>query len=255
MNNITKHEPTLPGLLPDAEAARLVDELVTFWPEDTTATVELRRAITVTDKRKLEKRLRELQSLLRPLSEASEERKRAATAIAQMFTGFPSMRNADGEGLTAAYLAILEDQPIFAVVAACKDVAQGKIPDLDTDWAPSSGRLHEQARKHAADPLMELVRIRKTLKGEPSRRPTDPATQKKIGEGLKQQASAMVAEQNEKIDSDRKRMREEMAARSRYRNERAMLAEYHRLGVEPRYAGDGVLISPSLLQSLQGKSY
>lgn len=246
MNELDKLAPTLPGLRPDVEAKRLVDELVAFWPEN--GKPELRRAITVSDKRALEKRVKELHGLLRPTFEASEERKRAAQAIAQMFTGFPSMRNADAQGLTAAYLAILEDQPLFAIVAACKDVAQGKVESLDVDWPPSSGRVHEQARKHAGGPTLELIRIRKTLDGEVQRRPVDKKEERRVGVGLQRMAEDLKAQD----DARTEKLMAEAAERQKRFNDAAILREYRRLGIEPVYADEGrtVLVSPSLRQSL-----
>lgn len=246
MNELEKLAPTLPGLRPDTEAKRLVEELVAFWPEN--GKPELRRAITVSDKRALEKRMKELNSLLRPTAEASEDRKRAAQAIAQMFTGFPSMRNADAQGLTAAYLAILEDQPIFAITAACKDVAQGKVEAIDPDWPPSSGRVHEQARQHAAAPLLELIRIKKTIDGEVQRRPLDKNEEKRVGIGLQKMSEDLKAADDARME----KLQADQAERQKRYNDAAILREYRRLGIEPIYADAErrVLVSPSLRAAL-----
>jgi hypothetical protein len=54
---------------------------------------------------------------------------------------------------------------------------------------------------------------------------------------------------NEAINS---KLVEEQQRRSKEQTERQVLAEYQRLGIEPRYAGD-MLISPSLFESLGRK--
>ena len=71
-----------------------------------------------------------------------------------------------------------------------------------------------------------------------------PEERAKVGEGLKQLAEGMRG-RIELEDTERKA---EQARRAVEDNDRLILAEYARLGIEPRYSG-GQLVSPSLLRA------
>src|SRR6476661_8930321 len=83
---------SLGSVAPDPEIQSTIDRLVAFWPNDGSPIV-LRRDPTESERNKLTLRYRDLHVALRPMS--LEDKKKAGRALATMFLGMPTMRNAD----------------------------------------------------------------------------------------------------------------------------------------------------------------
>lgn len=246
MNEIVKAQPSLP-LAKNDEAANVVDNVVDFWPDDGQP-ASLRRALTATEKKTLETRAVELVRVLRPISYASEEMKRAAQEIATLFLGFPSMRNIDAPTMVSAYVQHLSDLPIFAVRAAVEDVVRGRVKGLDPDWAPTSVRLHEVAQKHVTPIIEEQLRIEKTMKGVVPAPELTPEERDQIG----QKFHAFAKDVTQKIERELSDTAKRTLGRISDADRAAQLREYERLGIEPQWADKAktTLISPSLLKMI-----
>lgn len=71
--------------------------------------------------------------------------------VAGLMTGFPSMRGLskiEAQILVRKYADDLEGIPLWAIVAACKDISRGAISDMNPDFPPSAPRVRQQADEH-----------------------------------------------------------------------------------------------------------
>jgi hypothetical protein len=242
MNEIAKRKESIPTGL-DTGVRNIVDEVVMFWPDDGKP-VALRRGLTREEKAALQARVRELMMVLRPISQVSEEMKRAAEALAQMFLGFPSMRNVDAKAMITAYVQHMSDLPLYAIRAACDDVVKARVKGLDPDWPPTSVRLVEIAQSHTSGPIGESITIGKALAGKVHERETTPQEKERIRLGLQR----MSKDLQEKADQERiDRVAKTQQAVSDGTRAKILL-EYRRLGIEPVYADKEktILLSPAL---------
>ncbi len=232
----------------DVGVGQIIEQVVDFWPE--TGSASLRRDLTRPEKAALGGRADELKLALRPISQASEEMRRAAEALAQLFLGFPSMRNVDAQAMITAYVQHMSDMPLFAVRAACDDVVKGKVKGLDPDWPPTSVRLVEIAEKHSRPLIEESIRISKTLTGKQTVVEVSPEERARVGEKLKVMAQDMTKATGKEASDQAKATLAKMASD----NQEKILAEYRRLGIEPSYADPArtMLVSPSLRKLLGG---
>lgn len=244
--------PTLPGLLPDAEAQRIVDNVVRFWPDDGSPAV-LRREVVPDERMILEARRLRLHALLRPMREAGEELRRAAEAIAATMMCFTSMRNVeDPQGLIAAYVQAMSDLPIFAVLAACEDAKAGKIKGQDSDFMPSTALMIPAAEKRVFPVEGERLMIQKTLDGKVADPELTREQKDKLHVGLRAVADAITVEKGTRmpngkfIPDDRTppALRDSLNASTQAK----ILAEYRRLKRDPVYADKArtILLSPAL---------
>lgn len=224
----------------DPKARAIVDGVVGFWPNDGTAP-DLRREMTVTERGYLRMRQRDLHGILRPLS--IEERKHAAKAIAAMFLGFPNMRTADNQATVTAYIAALEQYPLFAITEACADVIRDRV-DINPDFAPSAPRMCELATRHLIPLRGELAVIEKTITARYERNPISDEERERVRKGLEELAGSMM-------ERDKIQRREHLTHQSVVIQEAAMKTifdHYRALGIEPIYADADkkILLSPAL---------
>ena len=85
-----------------------------------------------------------------------------ATAVSEMFLGFPSMRSVradEAKQMTAKYVKELEDLPQWAIDEACQRITRGSVIDASADFPPSSARV----RIVALDVVQPLRSARETL--------------------------------------------------------------------------------------------
>src|SRR5262245_47372714 len=173
----------------DENARAVVDEVVSFWPNDGSKAV-LRREMSFTERAILHDRQRIIHGLLRPLS--SEDRKVAARVIAAMFLGFPNMRQGDPQATVAAYVIAMSGFPLFAIVEACEDVSQRRVGDINPDFAPTAPRMCELATRHLVPLSGELLVIEKTIVAKVHEKVISPEERERIKTGLRELADAMI---------------------------------------------------------------
>lgn len=243
INNLIVPEPTLPGLVPDLEAARLADS---FRPVHEGQHVVIDRKPTDAERAILEKRLAAINAELLPISTNAAARGAAAEVIAGLLVGYGYARGDKRAAQTVTvYVNHLETVPLFAVRAACEDVKSGRVFDTDKrtgnrvplspDKEPSTIRLRAVAQRHVDVLKTERWRFQRVLTAKIAPPPISDVERARVAAGFEalkdelvtrnaetnlaeQAASAAVAE------ADLKRIRE------------AILAEYRREGLEPVYS-------------------
>lgn len=229
-NLTTTKGPALPGLAdPGAEAREVIAETVAFWPEDGRGAT-LARPLKAEEKRVLHDRLKGLSAELREMGPV--ERERAAQAVAQMFLAFPSTRNIDAAAMVSAYVAGMQDLPLAAIVAACEDVAKGRVKGIDPDWPPTGPRLHAIAKKHTARPETERLRIQRALAGTVARAAVTKEERERVGAKVRELADKLVSDRIEEREVVNKAALETMGARTLD----TQLRQYESAGVKPVYA-------------------
>lgn len=203
----------------------------------------------------LARRLGLLSAHLRPA-----KRGEIARAVSEMLSGFGSSRANEKEAMTvvAQYCAVLQAMPLWAIRRACGRFSRGEVgPDeidgkIDRAFAPSTAQLHAVAGKIVHDFRQEEMDIRDTQRGV--------IEHKLTGEGLKRMQRATSSwldrsdpaakAQVEALEDAQRVALEKVAIDAQEATHRAIMREYERLGLPPRYGGDGLPISPSLLKAL-----
>lgn len=238
---LTTQNAQLPSLATQARAAEIIDQRVSFWPDDGTAPV-LRAPLTGDEKQALQNRMVELVRELRPISTATEEKKRASQALAAMFMGFPSLRNTDNAAMVAAYLMALDDLPVSAVIKACEDVAKRRVKGTDPDFPPTGPRLYEVAQKYTRPAEGERIKIKRTLDAKVGDAPISPEERKRTAE----KARAFADEMKAKLEKETGLAGEAMERKMAELNHRGIENEWTRYGMEPRFADKAKTIPISL---------
>ena len=107
--------------------------------------VELRRAMRPDERAAVEVRCAALEIALQP--HGDEDRADIEAAIAAMFSGFRSMRQAgeDAEAAIAITRAVLRDFPAWAIVAGCLKIARHETK-CDPRFAPNDAELVDVVR-------------------------------------------------------------------------------------------------------------
>lgn len=113
----------------------------------------------------------DLHALLRPISMATEDQKRAREAIAALLGGYLNIRSDQHQAIAGGYTAHMADQPLFAIRQACDDFKNRRVYDwidekkvpFTIDYAPSAFRLLDQVKKCAADAREEYHQIGRVL--------------------------------------------------------------------------------------------
>lgn len=252
MNQLTKAAPTIPGLLPDAEALALA---LSLDARIDGLNVTVTRMPTTVERQVMAARSEAIGKAIRPM--APSERPAAAAAIAGLLVGYGYARNDPRAAETiATYVAHLADMPLFAVVAACDDVRERRVYDTDPrtgnrkplnpDKEPSTIRLGTIAQKHVDRLSAEryafdkVLLAKKVLPAPPSQEEREHVAGKlkQLSEDLR----AHSAEEDLKV-------RQRDAARAdekRKGGDRLIRDEYEALGLEPVEQG-GLLVSLSML--------
>lgn len=165
-----------------------------------------------------------LRSVLRPISLASEEQKRARDAIAGLLGGYLNIRTDNPAAIAAGYTAHLGEQPLFAILAACDDFRHHRVVDyvndegkevyFTLDHAPSAFRLLDQVKKRAADAQSEHFQINRVLaitKIKPRALMTEDE-ERRVAEGLRTLANGMLKRVTKDAEEERKKNSAEAAA-------------------------------------------
>jgi hypothetical protein len=136
-------------------------------------------------RKELDGRRKELNSLLRPISLASEERKRVGAEVLAFLAGFLDARGT--RETVALYVSHFADQPMFAILAALDDFKNGRVWDTKADGtrlpftvdrAPSAYRMLDQIKKRASDLQEERFRISRVLAVKKTLEPEVPKAER-----------------------------------------------------------------------------
>jgi hypothetical protein len=244
MPNELTLQNTLPGLLFDKDMADLVGS---FQIAEANGEPMLDRVPNREEKRFLVQRQDQLARVLRPISYADTDKDKAARMLALMFGGFPSLKNADAEGMVATYMLHLQELPLFALEKACNDINKNRVKGLDGDWPPTSPRVFEIAEKHLRSVVEEKIRYDKVL-----------TIKKLIPPPVDEKKAKVMAEKltglRDSIDDDGllEQIKEQDGVRRVAHSNEIIRRMWKGQGEEPLQSG-GMLISPSLLESLKGK--
>jgi hypothetical protein len=155
------------------------------------------------------------------------------------------------------YLDELAAVPTWAVCIACAKIKAGTAIDVSTTYRPTTIQVRVLCRSVMADCVTENHLITEALNApfdgaEPSKEIKDrvQAKLRTFSDELRTRVMDESRGIGGTIEARRiNRARSAMDARSRSAAERAVLAEYKNLGIEPVYSG-GVLVSPTLLRRL-----
>lgn len=201
---------------------------------------------TPEQRQRLVTRQSEVRQALRPISLSDADRQKAAIAITAMLTAWIHTGKADPKSTVAAYVMHMQDVPLFAIEKACADVARGYVEGVSPDFPPSAARLHQLAIDACEALAREEANIKKILSAKLAYTPS-PEERERVKEKFRLLAEAL---KGMPADPETEQRKEEGARRIKEATERAKLREYEALGVEPVYAADGFLLSPSLLKQL-----
>jgi len=243
--NLAKREDIIPGLMPDDEAMRVVEKFNVF--EDNGESM-LTRLPTSVERSIMQRRAQALNGQLRPVSLTMTDKDAAVRALSSMFAGFPSLRNADAQGMIAAYLLDLQELPLFAVEAACADVRKGRIAGLDKDWPPTSPRVYEAAQRHAAKVYGEKLKFDRVLAITKVVPPPMTEAETKEMHGKLKKLSASV---EDKFEAENAAMMERATKRTLGNTQKLILDAWRARGQEPVYAAPGIMVSPFLIDRLK----
>lgn len=169
----------------------------------------------------------------------------ARRALAAMFHGYPSLRNADVMDLLDAYMLVLQKYPLGAILGAVEDIVNNRVEKLSLDYPPTSVRVGSLAAKHMGRVGAVQARIDKILVAKRLLRPvSDPAARERIGVGLRNLAGqispGVIA--GTLTDDDRARI----AARHKLEARQQILDEWKHLGLSPIINNDGSPITVAL---------
>lgn len=251
-NDLIDHEPTLPGLVPNADVDRLAnmfaDALV--LNEGPPA---LPRLPTDRERKALQTRCLELARAVRPIKMDIGEQESARKRIALLCNGWSANRGAgiDAAGLVSTYVFDLSDLPLFAILEACDAVTKGrvKLPDargierpIDPAYPVSSAQLYAVASKIAEARRRDEAKLRRVLSVRHVLTPEQPPeVRAKIAQGLKDLADSLRMNAVP-VDPG---LKARVADEAFQANQRNILAEYKAMGMDPIYSEPGVLLSPS----------
>lgn len=201
-----QQQPRLPGLQPDADT---FDLAMRFYPNlwrDESGVVTLPKLPTAAECQQMENRLRELRREFQMVKYASADGDRAMRALGKLFSGYPSLRNANAGDMCASYLDGLCDLPAFCIELAIEDIRHARIPDLDPDWPPTTPRIHKIAEAHR-DRLYEreVLPIERVLDAKLAA-PADPEMQKSVSELLTGLASDLRNNDEVLIEEEQRRI-------------------------------------------------
>lgn len=254
----------LPPRLHDADVDRLASGLAAGLEKTGGGADSLARLPTPSERSRMESRLRDIASMLRPASMAVAELKTLGGALGLLLGGYNP--KSDPDSMVQTYKALLQDLPIWAVLSACQDFRDGAVFDevkgerkrFSPDFAPTAPRVRSVAMAklynlHAEQVLLRrllAVRVTHDKHQDPEARERAGAMMRELADGMKARdladRQAHIAETKRKADEARARVRQ-FAEEA---NERVR-ALYRELGLVPVEGPNGRLIDPSLLTDEQ----
>lgn len=170
-------------------------------------------------------RITELNTSLAPAN-----RNAIATAIKELFVGFPSMRGGAADDLkviVAKYVKDLEDLPLWAIQGACQRLNRGSVEGASLDFAPASARVRQVALDIVAPTRAERQKISDVLQGVPMSRPSTPAEREYVTQGFERLKREMRGGLQTMQDVDRaERARERELREAAERGDDALRARY-----------------------------
>lgn len=130
-------------------------------------------AISLDVRKELQNYRRDLHSRLQPIGNSVAHREKAQSAIALFLGSYLNARTNDPAGTSRAYVAMLLDQPLFAILAALDDFKNRRVVDhydaadnpiyFTIDHAPSGPRILDQVKKCAAGLQGERHKVTRLL--------------------------------------------------------------------------------------------
>ncbi len=253
---LAAHEPTLPGLLPDAEALRLAE---VFRAKFEGSCFVVERMPTTVERQTLQRRSAQLTEVLRPIGDGGG-RVAASEAIAGLLVAYGYGRNDPRADETiTVYVKHLSEVPLFAIRAACEDVRAGRVHDVDRrtgnrvplspDKEPSTIRLRAVAQKHVDRVAAEKYAFDKVLMAKRAvEPPASDAERAAVGARFQELAADLARQTAKKELDDAEELAAEVEAR-RARGDRLIEAEYEALGLTPVRNSAGTLVSLSMMKA------
>ena len=255
-NDLTLHSDALPGLDLVDEGERVLAAFVADLHEEG-GTPMLSVLPSKAQRAVLIEHCNKLGTLIRPTSMATEDGKRAASALALMFSGFLSLRKADAVELVTTFLAHLEELPVFAIEAACRDVPAGRVTEydqrrgrhvpIDPAYPPTSPQLFAAAARHAEKHRAAHYNAGKVLAITKIYAPVSEAERERVQAKLKELATSLAERSADAMLRDSKRA--QAGAKELPSSADLARREYDAKRQKPIYAGD-IMISPSLAQQI-----
>lgn len=166
---VSYHSTNLPHTVVYRIDVELERALVSFRPS--TGGVLIRRALTDDERGLLDRRARELEDCLRPVSGADEE-DRVALALMEMFGSFSSMRHSEQEALAKidTVRRFLAAFPAWAIEKACSHIrwhgVVRKDGTRDKQWPPTDSELVSEVEQEVKHRRMMLDQARAMLEAK-----------------------------------------------------------------------------------------
>lgn len=230
-------------------------ERAVVWRPEGGEPCESNRVPTPAERKQLEQRQRQLAIAARGCAGTDVEKRKAGAAIAEMLDGFTRSRNLDDaakRNMVAGLVADLQALPAWAIIRACDRVRRGEAPGIDMAWLPTTPQMFSLAAAELGPLRIEERAIVATLAMVPRGGALTEEERKQRAEAAdawlsrKDPRAARMEDSKAfvgtKTTDDQQRQRRAL-------NDRFMLQEYQKLGVEPVYS-DGNLVSPALLKTI-----
>jgi hypothetical protein len=124
------------------------------------------------ERKELEGYRRDLHARLSPASLSRGAMESVAKAVGVLLQAYVNVRSGDMSATLAAYVAFVQDQPAWAILAAIDDFRQGRVYDMDSegnkipftlDHAPSAPRIVNQVEKHTIEIVEERGKVTRLL--------------------------------------------------------------------------------------------
>lgn len=143
----------------DAQRVRLTSIVATLYSsiERDRGYDELPKPLSVGTRRELENYQQALHAKLRPISMAQAEQATVRKAVATLLQSYTNVKG-DYSAFLDAYVAMLRDQPVWAILGALDDFRNRRVFDINgdgervyftLDHAPSALRILDQTKKIA----------------------------------------------------------------------------------------------------------
>jgi hypothetical protein len=163
---------------------------------------------------------RDLHGRLQPISVAVAHREKAASAVALFLAGYLNTRTGDPAGTVRAYVAMLFDQPLFAILQALDDFKNRRVVDhydanqnpvyFTLDYAPSAPRLLDQVKKCAGPTQEERHKVTRLLAIEHVSEPEVPeAERERVAVHMRKLADSLSMKNARIRDQEREKSRAE----------------------------------------------
>lgn len=189
---------------------------------------------------------------MRPISMAAAESKTAATLLAQMFTGYPNLKQ-DPLSLVSAYVAHLREMPLFAIARACEEVRDGTERAQRAHVSPAFPPTAAQMAQICADVKQQTEhRYRQATAVLEAKQlpPLKISERERAVVGQKMAAFSLQLADTSIEQQERDARREAGLVAAEKAAEKILLKEYAAAGIEPYKNRHGVLVSLTLMESL-----